>query len=231
MISILVVFLAGAAAAAPPKPELRPATPVRDRSQAYYHFSLGLQARLMGDTEAALAEYRRAAKLDPASAVIRVEAARLLRDSGRFEEALVEAKQAVALEPDHADAHLILGQLYQSQSDGSAGDEAVRLAAAEFEEVVRLQPNDLMTLQSLAALHAQLQRPLEAARAWERYLEIDPGSFDAHVQLGAQLLAAGESERAAGRCKKRLSSSRRPPALMRSWARSTRARSRSTSRS
>jgi tetratricopeptide (TPR) repeat protein len=194
MISLAVVLLAGAAAA---PPESRPPASARDRGQAYYHFSLGLQARLLGDTDAALAEYRKAGKLDPASAVIRVETARLLRDSARFEEALLEAKQAVALEPDLAEAHLVLGQLHQSQSDGSAGDEAVKLAAAEFEEVVRLQPNDLMTLQSLAGLYAQLQQPADAVRAWERYIALDPGSFDAHVQLGAQLLSAGESDRAA----------------------------------
>ena len=32
---------------------------------------------------------------------------------------------------------------------------------------------------------------------WTRYLEFDPGSFDAHIQLGAHQLARGDSAAAA----------------------------------
>src|SRR5262249_38249894 len=53
------------------------------------------------------------------------------------------------------------------------------------------------TLQTLATLYGQLQQPKEAVRTWQAYLEVEPGNFDAHVQLGAQLLAAGEPEKAA----------------------------------
>ena len=41
------------------------ATPPADRAEAYYHFSLGQQAHLAGDSEEALAEFRREQKLDP----------------------------------------------------------------------------------------------------------------------------------------------------------------------
>ena len=42
-----------------------------------------------------------------------------------------------------------------------------------------------------------------AARAWEKYLDVDPGNFEAHVQHGTHLLLAGESERAAAALKTR----------------------------
>jgi tetratricopeptide (TPR) repeat protein len=167
------------------------------RAEAYYHFSLGLQARLTGDTETSLDEYRKAQKLDVGSAAIRVETARLLRESGRLDEALAEAKEAVRLEEDNADAHSILGQLYQLRTEGAGGEQALRRAAAEYEQVVRLQPTDGNTILSLAQVYGHLQEHKDAARLWQLYLALDPGSFDAQIQLGTQLLAAGDSEAAA----------------------------------
>ena len=49
--------------------------PGRDRAEAYYHFSLGLQARFSGETDEALVEYHRAQKLDPSSGEIHMELA------------------------------------------------------------------------------------------------------------------------------------------------------------
>jgi tetratricopeptide (TPR) repeat protein len=184
-----------------PPPAARASLEAR-RAEAYYHFSLGLQARLTGDTDTSLDEYRKAQKLDAGSAAIRVETARLLRESGRLDEALVEAKEAVRLEEDNADAHLILGQLYQLRTEGAGGEQALRRAAAEYEVVVRLQPTDGNTILSLAAVYGQLQEHKDAARLWQLYLALDPGSFDAEIQLGTQLLAAGDSEAAAGALKK-----------------------------
>jgi Tfp pilus assembly protein PilF len=80
---------------APAKPQAPPAPSLEERRQAYYHYSLAFQARLSGDGETALGELRRAQKLDPRSADIRLATARLLRDLGKPAEAVVEARQAV----------------------------------------------------------------------------------------------------------------------------------------
>jgi tetratricopeptide (TPR) repeat protein len=201
-----MAFILLAAQIAPP-PAARASLEAR-RAEAYYHFSLGLQARLTGDTETSLDEYRRAQKLDGGSAAIRVETARLLRESGRLDEALVEAKEAVRLEEDNADAHLILGQLYQLRTEGAGAEQALRRAAAEYEQVVRLQPTDGNTIHALANVYGQLQEHKDAARLWELFLALDASAFDpqirfdAQVQLGTQLLAAGDSEAAAAALKK-----------------------------
>jgi tetratricopeptide (TPR) repeat protein len=182
----------------PPPPRVS----LEARAEAYYHFSLGLQARLTGDTETSLDEYRKAQKLDAGSAAIRVETARLLHESGRLDEALAEAKEAVRIGKDNPDAHLILGQLYQLRADGAKGEEALRQAAAEYEEVIRLEPADGSTILALAGVYSQLQEHKDAARLWRLYLTLDPGSFDAQIQFGTQLLAAGDAEAAAGALKK-----------------------------
>ena len=80
------------------------------------------------------------------------------------------------LDPDSMDAHLVTAQLYQLRGEGDGAEEALRNAAREYEEVVRLQPADGRTLLNLAAIYSQLQQNKEAARAWEKYLELDPGN-------------------------------------------------------
>jgi tetratricopeptide (TPR) repeat protein len=179
------------------------AAAAEDRAQAYYHFSLGQQLRLENNAAGALGELREALKLDPNSAEIRAEVAAQLREAGRHEEAIGEARAAVAANKDSAAAHLILAQLYQQQV-ATLGEQAFRNAAAEYEEVVRIEPNDGNTLLVLTALYSQLQAHKDAVRTLERYLQLDPGNFEAHLRLGTHHLALGDSERAASSLKKAL---------------------------
>ena len=167
------------------------------RAEAYYQFSLGLQERLAGNVEEALAAYRRAQKLDPASAPIRVETARLLREMGRLDEALAEARAAAALDSEDVDAHIALAQLEQIQAAGPDSEKALRRAAEHYEKVVRARPTEGQSLLNLAGIYGQLQQHEDAARAWEMYLVLDPGNFEAHVQRGTHLLLAGQNQQAA----------------------------------
>jgi len=183
------------------------AAALRDRGDAYYHFSMGQQSRLQGEVAEALQHLRKAQKSDPASGAIRAETARVLREAGRLEEALVEATEAVRLEPDSAEARLMLAQLHLARSEGEAGEQALRDAAAEFEAVARLQPEDGRTRQillTLANLYRRLEEHSDAVGALERYLALDSGSFDAHVRIGDHYLALGEAEKAAAAFKKAL---------------------------
>lgn len=183
----LLIVLASAATA-----------PAVTRGDSYYHFSLGEQARLSGDTESALAEYRKAQKLDPAAGEIHVEIAKLLREAGRIPEALVEAREAVRLDPGVVDAHLVLAQLYQMRSDSENGDAAFKQAATEYERVIELDPHDGGSMLTLAMIYGQqLQDHKAAIRVWQQYLELDPGSFDAELQIGSHYLALGDAEHAA----------------------------------
>ena len=200
MMSMLAAALALAVSSTAPSTPSPTAVPAA-RSEAYYHFSLGLQARLAGDTDEALVEYRRAQKLDPSSSTIRVEIARLLKDEGRLDQAAEEARAAVALDGDDADAHLILAQLEQAQAAGPEAEEALRRAAAHYEDVARLRPTDGGSLLYLAGIYGQLREHADAARVWGMYVALDPGNFEAHVQRGTHLLLAGKSEEAAAALK------------------------------
>jgi len=184
---------------------LMPATAAptaHDRAAAYYHFSLGQQARLIGNTEEALSEYRKAQKLDPRSQEVHTEMARLLKEAGRFAEALAEAKEGVSLDPKNAEGHRVLGELLRVEDDSPIAGQGLRKAVAEFEEAARLEPGDMRTLLVLADSYSRLQQPKDAARVFEQVVEIDPGNAEAYLDLGRQYLAAGEVEQAASALKK-----------------------------
>ena len=168
----------------------------RNRTEAYYHYSLGLQARFSGDTQQALEEYRRAQKLDPTAGEIRSEMARLLLEAGKLDEALPEAEAGVKLDPENGEARFTLARLHQLRAEAGSDEAALRRAAVEYEEVSRLRPGDVLTLRILADIYRRLQDDKHAAESLERYLDLDPKYFDGYVQLGTHYLALGDPDRA-----------------------------------
>jgi tetratricopeptide (TPR) repeat protein len=178
---ILLLSISATLAAAPA------IAPAPDRAQAYYHFSLAQQSRLAGEVEEALAEYRKAIRIDSGSAALHSELARMLRESGRAAEALVEAETAVRIDPADADAHLVLAQVLQSNAEGEGGEDALKKAAAAYEQALKIRPADTITVLTLAHVYGQLAQHADAVRMWNRYLEFDPASFDAYLMVSPSL--------------------------------------------
>jgi tetratricopeptide (TPR) repeat protein len=75
------------------------------------------------------------AKLGRESVPAFVHAARLLRDEGRFEDALKQTNVALHFAPQEADAHLLRGQLL-------IGDQRYPEALAELEACLKVRPGD-----------------------------------------------------------------------------------------
>jgi tetratricopeptide (TPR) repeat protein len=188
---------AGAGPQADPTPLVAQTGPTGpDRALAYHHFSLAQQRRLAGDSEGAIAEFRNALKLDPSSAEVLAQLARQLRDSGAFEEAFEHAQRAVKADRDNLLAHETLSELYRMQI-GARGVDAVRDAAAELEEMLRVRPTDLRTLQFVAMYYTEIGDDAQAVEAWKRYLALDPGNYEAYVRLGMHQRSMGLAKDAA----------------------------------
>ena len=152
---------AGQTRQAAPRQQATPPAPAPDRTaEAYAQF---LQAHVLADeskTDEAIAAYRRAMTLDPASATIPAELAELFFGENRPADAQAAAEQALKVDDTNKQAHRVLGQVHAGLA-GNAPDtragraqqqEHITSAIAHLEKAletpVKLTDSDIRALLS-----------------------------------------------------------------------------------
>jgi protein O-mannosyl-transferase len=140
------------------------------------------QVRIWRDDESL---WRRAVRLDPASASAASNLGSALRVQGRLEEAAEYSERALRLKPEFPEAHLNLGLLRSQQGRGAEAEE-------HFRRVLQLKPRSAPAHLGLAALLEGQGRADEAFAHFRTALEIEPGSSGAHNDLGVALARAGQ---------------------------------------
>ena len=176
-----------------------------DRSTAYYHFSLGQQARLSGRLDEALEHYRKAIASDPRSAALRTEMARLLREAGQSDAGARRGARGGAARPR------------RRGRPGVPGGAAAPRGRARRRRLVRAGGGDGARGRAAPApgrrdRHARAGRSSTARRAsprtrpgcWEKQVEADPRDVDALLQLGLHYFAQGKSDLAQATLQKAL---------------------------
>lgn len=98
-------------------------------------------------------------------------------------------RQALAHQPDNAEARFLLGTLYARYG-------AVPNAVAELEYAARLRPFHIDTHYNLAIALKMAGRTADAIDRYRRVLELHPGLAEAHNNLGNLLKEAGRIEEA-----------------------------------
>ena len=191
----------------------RPRSP-RDRAEAYYHFSLGLQARLRRRRRrprSRIPQGRAGSIRAPARSGWRSRACCARR--ARSDEALAEAAGGGAARPRQRrrppDPRAALPAPRARARRGRRRCAGPRRSTRRS---CACSPGDGRTLLTLADLYGQLQQHEDAARAWERYLELDPGNFEALMQLGRTSSRRASPRRPRPRCRRPWSCSPAPPA-------------------
>ncbi len=92
------------------------------------------------------------------------------------EEAQKAYKRVLALEPDHADAHVNLGRLLHEQKAPAAAEKHYRAA-------LDADPDHETAAFNLGVALEDLGRYTEAIDAYHRAIELDPGNADAHYNI------------------------------------------------
>jgi predicted Zn-dependent protease len=157
---------AGPLAAAP-----QAATPADDALiQSRRVFLSARSAVADGRYQEALDLYRKALTLVPNDPIVHLEYAQLLRDLNVADEATREAREAVRLDPNLAEARRLLGALELAAAD----KDPSRLPAAieQLNAARRLAPNDIASAVSLARALLAADRPKEAAAVLDELPEL-----------------------------------------------------------
>ena len=149
-------------------------------AEAYYQFVLGRRLAEDGDVEGAAKAFTRALELDPASADIPAEVAELYAREGRVRDAVEWGERALRQDPDHTDAHRVLGLIYAELAAREASGSAP-------------SPNGTYRTQAIDHLEKALAQATGDAAASMRLtlarIFIQSASFDRAIPVLRQLLA------------------------------------------
>lgn len=123
-------------------------------------------------------------------ALVRSLLANTATQAGRYDVALEQFKELLALQPNSPDVYMRMAKVHQLQGDRSG-------MIADLEKAKRLAPQDVLPVVSLATLLQQSGRLQDAKANYERVLELQPDNVVALNNL-AYLLAetGGNLERA-----------------------------------
>jgi len=119
------------------------------------------------------------------AAASRIEKARKLLASGAAGEAVALLQEAVAAEPDNAEARLLLGSALALVPRPSE-------ALAELRRAVELRPDSAPAHNALGMALGRFAQPHAARKAFEKAVELDPGFAQAQVNLALILAQQGD---------------------------------------
>ena len=157
----------------------------------FHHAAEALRGQ--GRHEEAIASYRAALILDSEYAPAHAGMGTALFRLQRYEEALESLARAAALQPDPALAGTVQRLM------GRAAQELGRFEAAaeHYAGALQIDPQDSEALDRFAMLRFGQQRYAEALERYRTLVEIDGGSAQTHVNLGATLYYLGRVDEAA----------------------------------
>jgi tetratricopeptide (TPR) repeat protein len=194
--------------AAPAKDTKEAKPPVRNRAEAYYHYTLAHiyeeLVALYGRSEfanRAIEEYKLAIQNDPESSYLNAGLAELYAKTSRIRDAVIEAQNILKKDPNNLDARKLLGRIYlRSLGDMQAGtqsQEILRLSIEQYEQIVRLEPKAIENHLLLGRLYMLNKDMRKAEAAFKEAVHLQPDSEEAVTNLAYLYNEQGNSTKAA----------------------------------
>ncbi|PSH04865.1 MAG: hypothetical protein CXZ00_05740 [Acidobacteria bacterium] len=185
------------------------ATKQPDRAEAYYHFQLGHIYEEMVSTSGradyvskAVNEYKAALEADPSSSYLAASLAELYARTGNIRDAVAQAQEVIARDPDNLDARRLLGRIYlRAIGDLQGGTQAeaeaiVRMAIEQYEQIVRLDPKSIEDHLLLGRLYRLNNETGKAESEFRAAVKLQPSSEDAVTTLALLYNEEGNFNRA-----------------------------------
>ncbi len=138
---------------------------------------LGHQAKERGEKAAALSHFEAAVAADPGNPWVRCDAADLLRDLGRHDDAEAMFKSVIETHPEHGNALTVLGRLARQRRDRAG-------ALGYFEAAAKVDPQSPWVRCDFTNILRELSRFGEAETMLKAVLETDKDHVGALTGLG-----------------------------------------------
>lgn len=129
--------------------------------------------------------FKRALQLQPKQVLAQINLAIALYNLPDLPAAEREAKAAIALAPNAPQPHYILGLLAKSQTRSED-------AAASFQQVLKIDPNDVGANVNLGQIYSQQRKYVEAIALFRTALAAESYNATALYNLGTTLVRAGQ---------------------------------------
>jgi tetratricopeptide (TPR) repeat protein len=180
-----------------------------DRASAYYHYALAHmyaeQAGMYGNrgdyVNKAIDNYKEAIKADPTAPMLSEELSDLYIQSGRLREAQTDAEETLKQNPNDINAHRLLARIFTRMiGDGRSGridENMLRRATDQYQKITELAPEDTSAWLMLARLQKAADNSVEAEKAYQKVLSIDPANEDALTGLALVYSDLGDNRKAA----------------------------------
>lgn len=160
-------------------------TPERSKEDAYRANNLGVALLEQFKYKEAAEAFKRALQIQPKQVLAQINLSIALFNLPDLPGAEREAKTAVALAPNAPQPHYILGLLAKSQT-------RTEDAAGSFQQVLKIDPNDVGANVNLGQIYSQQKKYPEAIAAFRIALAAEPYNATALYNLGTTLVRAGQ---------------------------------------
>jgi len=121
----------------------------------------------------------------------------IYRDTGQYEDAIKELKQALQLDPENYDATLELATAYEEVEKFTEAEE-------KYKEAIKLRERDWRGCANLGIFYYYNARYAEAEEMFLKVTELSPGDISGYNYLGATYIKMERREEAAAMFKKSL---------------------------
>ena len=194
-----------------------------DHASAYYHYALAHMYAEMAGTyrnradyvNLAIENYKEAIKADPQTSALSEELSDVYVQTGRLREGQVDAEETLKKNPNDLTAHRLLARIYTRLiGDAQRVDEAMlKRAIDEYKKITNLAPGDVDAWLMVGRLEKASGDSVEAEKAYQKALTIDPANEDGLTGLALVYSDLGDNVRAAQLLKTLADSNPSPRAL------------------
>jgi len=174
-------------------------------SAAYYHYGLAHIYEDLATTQGrsdyatqAIEQYKLALDADPTSTYLQDGLAGLYFKLGRIREAVQVAQDQIKKNNDDLEAHRLLGRIYYrslGDAQGPQQQQMVELARAEYEMLVKLEPNVAENHLLLGQLYEVSHDSAKAEEQFKAAQNLDGGTEESLLNLARLYSEQGDTQR------------------------------------